>query len=220
MGFQLAVAQRGNDPNWNKWDELIWAQAGGDASLYSLIKAHIAQESQWDAKAENPSDPSIGLMQILIGPRGPYPNLSKSQIADPPTNIVLGSNFLKSLLSRYSMSDAVASYNAGSPMKNAAGQYVNSKGVTNVQQYVDAVLTYHTWYMNNLPATDAGGAPAVLEPVTPWGGSAAPAAPDQSVDTTPADSTDGGYVTTEVAVGGGIGLALIIGALVYFAATK
>ncbi|OLC85604.1 MAG: hypothetical protein AUG85_08230 [Gemmatimonadetes bacterium 13_1_20CM_4_66_11] len=149
--FNEAVALRGLDPQYNRWNALIEALSGGDASLSALYKAIIAAESGWVEGAQNP-DGSTGLMQILAGPNGPYPTIPPSALLDGATSIVLGTRFINSLLARYSVSDAVAAYNAGRPRKNDANQYVNSKGNTMVQDYVDTVQTYQTWYMNNLPS--------------------------------------------------------------------
>lgn len=173
MAFRESTARAGLK---TQWDDLLLAQAGGDASIYALFKGIISQESAWNPSAENPADPSAGLMQILIGSRGPYPAMTREQILDPQTNIILGTNFLKSLLSRYSQSDAVAAYNAGMPKKNSAGQYTNSRGDTMVQSYVDAVLTYQTWFMNHLPGISGGASESI------WG---------SSVETLPNESGDG-----------------------------
>ena len=148
MAFSLAVAQAGIG---SPWDDLIVAQAG-DRGLAMLVKAVIAHESQWNPNAENPADPSVGLMQLLVGPGGPYPSLSASALLEPSTNIVLGTRHLVSLVARYGLTpDAIAAYNAGSPRKNSANQYVNSVGDPMVQRYVDSVQTYWAWYMNNDP---------------------------------------------------------------------
>lgn len=209
MAFRESVARVGLV---TQWDDLLMAQAGGDSSIYALFKGIISQESAWNPAAENPADPSAGLMQILIGPRGPYPAMTREQILDPQTNIILGTNFLKSLLSRYSQSDAVASYNAGMPRKNSSGQYTNSRGDTMVQSYVDAVLTYQTWFMNHLQGISGGAA----EPV--WG------AP---IDVMPNESGDGnvqiddqgniiepaGLTIPDLA--GGTGILIVAGVIVW-----
>lgn len=152
MWFHENVAQRGLNPEYNRWDDLITAQAGGDANLAALIKAVIAAESSWAPGIVGGDGRSMGLMQIYYGQGGPYPTMTQDQLLDPSTNIVLGSNFLKSLLYRYGESDAIASYNAGSPTKNPDGAYTNSQGDTVVQDYVDTVQTYHVWYINNWPS--------------------------------------------------------------------
>src|SRR2546430_16471758 len=80
MSFSEAVALRGLDPQYNRWNALIEALSGGDASLSALYKAIIAAESGWVEGAQNP-DGSTGLMQILAGPNGPVPDHSALGIA-------------------------------------------------------------------------------------------------------------------------------------------
>lgn len=210
MAFRESVAQRGLT---TQWDDLLMSQAEGDASIYALFKGIISQESAWNPAAENPADPSAGLMQILIGPRGPYPAMTRVQILDPQTNIVLGTNFLKSLLARYSQSDAVAAYNAGMPRKNSAGQYTNSRGDTMVQDYVDAVLTYQTWFMNHLPGISGGSSDQV------WGTPVEiltnePTVDDQGNIIEPASGTG---LIPDMAGGAGV---VLIGALVIWALSR
>jgi len=157
VAFSLAVAQSGLQ---TPYDDLITAMAG-DASTIALVKGIIATESQWNPNAINPADPSYGLMQILAGPGGPFPSVSPQDLLDPSTNITLGVTFIQDLLRRYGSPDAIAAYNAGTPRRNSAGQYVNSRGDTMVQAYVDSVLTYQTWYLNamleGVPSGGGGG---------------------------------------------------------------
>lgn len=137
MAYSEAVAALGlNTP----WDDLITAM-GGDASSIALIKGVIATESQWNPGAINPNDPSYGLMQILGGPKGPYPNVAIADLMDPSTNITLGATYLKNQLARFGFPGGIAAYNSGTPFTRAGGQYVN-------QAYVDSVLTYQTYYLN------------------------------------------------------------------------
>jgi hypothetical protein len=128
-----------------QWDDLITAM-GGDASSIALIKGVIATESQWNPNAINPSDPSYGLMQILGGPRGPYPSVAVADLMDPSTNITLGSTFLQNQIRRFSFPGGVAAYNSGTPRTLPGGQYVN-------QAYVDSVLSYQSYYLNAMLGT-------------------------------------------------------------------
>ena len=161
--MDVAIAQLGIG---SPWDALILALSG-DASTAALAKGVIAHESQWNPDARNPADPSVGLMQILIGPGGPYPSMSEAALADPATNLTLGIRFLRSEIARYgATSDAIAAYNAGTPRKNAQNQYVNSRGDSEVQAYVDDVQLYWVWYLNNDPlfvTTDASGAEVPID---------------------------------------------------------
>src|SRR5207245_1331912 len=143
------VARRGAP---SAWDEGIRARAQDDPQVIALTKAIIAHESEWNPNAVNPDDPSYGLMQVLFGPGGPYPSVTTQQLLDPATNIQLGMDFLRYQLGRYPiLEDAIAAYNAGSPRRDAAGQYINTVGSTQVQDYVDDVLMYFDWYYANDP---------------------------------------------------------------------
>ncbi len=63
-----------------------------------------------------------------------------SELCDPRINIEYGCKHLKGFYRRYgNWSDAIASYNAGSPRKGQDGKYVN-------QKYVDSVTTYWEEY--------------------------------------------------------------------------
>jgi soluble lytic murein transglycosylase-like protein len=80
---------------------------------------------------------SYGLMQVMgataraTGYSGPLADLF-----DPKVNLDVGCKFLKGLLSKYEMKDAIAAYNAGTPRKKEDGKYVN-------QEYVDKVLLFY-----------------------------------------------------------------------------
>lgn len=147
MAFSLTVAQRGQRSPWNVVVDAVSAQYGVDANL---IRAFISQESQWNPGAINPSDPSYGLMQILQGSRGWYPDYTPEQLLDPATNITLGVQIVRTLVNQYGdTSVAISVYNEG------AGRYAQS-GIIN-QPYVDAVQTYWTWFVNNPPVYNDDG---------------------------------------------------------------
>lgn len=154
MAFREEVARRGLE---SPWDALILEQAG-DASIAALVKAVIASESEWDPAARNSADPSVGLMQILVGPRGPYPERTEAELAEPVTNITLGTRFLRHLIDRYGVStDAISAYNAGHPSRSASG-YSNDA-------YVSSVLAYWTWYTTPPAATGELDSPIPLPPI-------------------------------------------------------
>jgi soluble lytic murein transglycosylase-like protein len=57
-----------------------------------------------------------GPMQILPGPRGPFPGYSKEQLDDPQTNVTLGTKYLKRLVDHYGPENTeaiAAAYNGG-----------------------------------------------------------------------------------------------------------
>lgn len=238
MAFDPGVAALGVS---TPYDDAIYAAAGGDASRAALIKGIIAAESAWNPSAVNPSDPSYGLMQITVATARQFsPGITSEQlVSDPRLNISIGSAFILDLLRRYSMSDAVAYYNAGCPrssvagvsgcpLRNSIGQYVNSKGSTAVQAYVDSVITYQVYYLNRLPAevVPSDGTSSVIgEAVSAFSlGSLF----QNLFGTTPSEpvAADSGEVLTEDAgtsgfpslegAGIAVGIAAAIGAAVYF----
>ncbi len=149
LGFSSAIAVRGVP---SAWDSVIADQAGGDPQLIALTKAVIAHESEWNASIVNPRDPSYGLMQILYGPKGPYPSYTTQQLLDPVTNIQLGMAYLKQQLARYGdVAAALSRYNGGLVVSGGTWTITN-------QAYVDDVLAYLDWYLANDPLV-AGGAP-------------------------------------------------------------
>lgn len=155
MAFDLAVARRGLNSPWEAYIAALW---GGDVSGITLTKAIIAKESAWIPNAENPSDPSIGLMQILIGSGGPAPMYAKEELRDPYVNLQVGITYLKYLIGRYgSTADAISAYNAGRPFRVDNWSYVND------------VQTYWVWYLNHLPAIElsADAAPQITEASIP-----------------------------------------------------
>jgi soluble lytic murein transglycosylase-like protein len=88
----------------------------------ALIRAVIRQESNFDAEAVNPSDPSYGLMQITpilaedYGLVKDWHNPTEAEIAMikiPSTNVRIGSWFLSKLLSKYTMDMAIQMFNLG-----------------------------------------------------------------------------------------------------------
>lgn len=82
---------------------------------------------------------SWGLMQVMgavareQGYKGGFPGL-----CDPELNLKIGCTHLQKFLSKYgNISDAVASYNAGQPVKLDSGEYKN-------QSYVNRVMGFHS----------------------------------------------------------------------------
>lgn len=92
------------------------------------ILAIIWSESSGKPDAENPADPSWGLMQVTLPIAKHFTGVSdKDRLLDPETNIRAGSFFLAYLKQRYEASDPllvagqvsptgwVAAYNEGEP---------------------------------------------------------------------------------------------------------
>lgn len=121
----------------------------------ALILAHMKQESSFNPNAYRAEpaigDASIGLMQVLLGTARKFvPEATAEQMYDPTFNTNVGTAYIAENLNRYegNILDAIAAYNAGTARKNDASQYVNSKGVTNVQDYVDKVYKNYNDYTN------------------------------------------------------------------------
>jgi soluble lytic murein transglycosylase-like protein len=207
MAFDAPTAALGLS---TPYEDAIRAGSAGDWTLYALIKATIAAESGWNPGAINPSDPSYGLMQVTPTTARFYaPAITPDDLLDPYTNIVIGSAYLRDLYRTHTLPDAVAMYNSGKARKNAQNQYVNSAGSTQVQSYVDAVLTYLDYYMNRLPSQTPAG---VFQNGTPEPGVVdvwlnalfgAPA-PEPASEMAP---------TEDLGIGAGVGLLLLAGAL-------
>lgn len=123
-----------------------------------LLAAHIMAESRFDPNAKYTDVDGVssyGLMQLRIDTARRMlnaPTLTPTMLLVPETNIMAGAKYLQNSFKRWpNLKDTIASYNAGSPRKNSAGLYVNSKGVTNVQKYVDKVYGYYQEYKKGLP---------------------------------------------------------------------
>lgn len=210
MAFNAGIASLGLA---SPYEDTIRVMAQGEAGFYALVKGVISQESQWNPSAVNPNDPSYGLMQVMIPTARIYdPTASRDALLDGDYNIQVGASHLRSLLSRWSESDAVAAYNAGVPRKNSAGQYTNSVGDTKVQVYVDSVLTYASWFMNRLPASLA---PSTASPPSTswwdeWFGAPTPTPSD-----TPPVEAPGSWESEIVLGGAGAGLLLLAAGVVW-----
>ena len=113
----------------------------------ALVKAIIKTESNWDIFAENPSDPSYGLMQIMpsvaydagiITDHENITELDKVKIKNPYNNIYAGTKLLSRLLSKYPINTAIQMYNVGE-------RGFNSLGYRN-QNYLNKVLDAYSEY--------------------------------------------------------------------------
>jgi soluble lytic murein transglycosylase-like protein/TolA-binding protein len=127
-----------------------------------LILALIRQESLFDARARSPAA-ALGLMQLLpstaarvakqIGVSPP----SNEQLFQPETNLILGMQYLKDLLERYSNNwfKAVAAYNAGEAavdrwekdiLTDDAEEFVERIPYLETRGYVKLVMRNHRIY--------------------------------------------------------------------------
>lgn len=196
-GFSSTLAASGlNSP----WDNIIYSQAGGDPSFMALTKALISRESAWDSQAIRPepkiNDASYGLMQVLLRTARIFaPTMNPDDLLDPITNIVIGTSYLHDLLNRYSdLPSIISSYNAGRPRLDLNQSYVND------------VLAYYTWFLQNDPLVQAGAAVPTETPVE----TVLP--PLEVVNTYP----DRSEPPPAAPSGGGSGLAIAAGFVVLF----
>lgn len=141
-----------------EFEPLIRKIAGMSGIPPELLAAHIMAESRFDPNATHrdvDGVSSYGLMQVRLDTARRMlnaPTLTSSMLLKPETNLMAGAKYLQNSFKRWpNLKDTIASYNAGSPRKNAFGQYVNSKGVPNVQKYVDKVYGYYQEYMKGHP---------------------------------------------------------------------
>lgn len=117
-----------------------------------LIMGHIKQESGFNPSAYRAepqiNDASYGMMQLLLKTaKGLDPNATVERLYNAEYNIDLGTRLIAQNLKKYgNVPDAIAAYNAGIPRKNDKGEYVNSKGVPNVNFYVKQVTKFMNQY--------------------------------------------------------------------------
>lgn len=142
--FYATTAQRGLG---SPYDAEIYAYAGDDLTLVWLVKALIARESGWNPAASRAEpqigDMSIGLMQILMATANQYEPVTVNDLFDPRTNLRIGIAHVRMLMGRYGrLDDVISAYNAGRP-------------VSTNRAYVDDVLAYYVFYVNNEPALPA-----------------------------------------------------------------
>jgi len=132
--------------SYNQYDEIIMAASVNYGVEVPLIKAVIMTESSFQPNAYRPEpaikDGSYGLMQVLFRTAVSlgFPNdpSQHQKLFDPQINIDLGTKLRSQLQARYTDVDEIyAAYNAGVARRNAAGEFVNSKGDTGVQKRVD-----------------------------------------------------------------------------------
>jgi len=105
------------------FDNLIKLKADKYDIDFFLAKAVVKTESNFNAKAKNPSDPSYGLAQItpaiardygfIKSETGPITAKEEAIIMDPGNNIDMECHFLSDLLKHLSWDGAIQAYNVG-----------------------------------------------------------------------------------------------------------
>lgn len=135
----------GRPAGYESIDEVVAENASRYGVEAALIKAVIRTESNFNPNAENPSDPSYGLMQITPGLAEDYGvvkdhhNPTEAELASMKTisvNVRIGTWFLSRLLKKYPFDTAVQMYNVGESGYNneghrAAGYLAKVKGYYN-----------------------------------------------------------------------------------------
>jgi soluble lytic murein transglycosylase-like protein len=168
--------------NENAYDSLIQRAAQDQRLQFGLIKAVIARESNFVARAyrAEPSvnDASYGLMQLLystargLGFRG-----TTEQLFDPQTNINLGALFLEQLVrtasnAGWGVDSAVSAYNAGFSHDRPGDGKRDTDRVDGYvddgselapfinQDYVDDVMSYASKYAGGPASSGPAGGPS------------------------------------------------------------
>jgi soluble lytic murein transglycosylase len=127
-----------------------------------LVVALIRQESLFDNRARSPAA-ALGLMQLLlptanrVAKQLGLPAPSNEKLFDPELNLTLGTQYLQSLLRRYSSNwfKAIAAYNAGEAavdrwekdiVTDDIEEFVERIPYLETRQYVKLVLRNHRIY--------------------------------------------------------------------------
>jgi hypothetical protein len=205
MSFSVSVAQLGLAADYA--EPALARESNGDVQVYALLKGLIARESQWNPGAfrYEPAinDASYGLMQVLLSTaKGALnnPNLTPSDLFVPDTNIAAGAAYLRYQIGRYGgdYRKAVSAYNCGSDCQTRPTSFWPHGN----SPYVDDVMTYQSWYLNNL---------AVPSDVTSPADSTPPA------DAASADQS--GDWSSEIGIGTGVGI-LVLGTVAFYLLTR
>lgn len=132
-------------PNWTdrstRFDLFIAEAAKVYDVPFSLIKAVIKAESDFDPTAVSPSG-ACGLMQLMPATAE---DLGISDPFDPKANVMGGVRYLKEMLTRFngSVPLALAAYNAG---PERIGPRREIPGIDETQEFVRRVLEYRNRY--------------------------------------------------------------------------
>jgi soluble lytic murein transglycosylase-like protein len=110
-----------------------------------IIKAIIRKESNFNPNAQNPMDPSFGLMQVIpavffdFGYIVNYQNPTAAEIAIMmmvENNVMVGTKFLGNLLRKYPFDTAIQMYNVGEAGFNSG--HTALFYLADVKRYYDA----------------------------------------------------------------------------------
>lgn len=132
-----------------------------------LILSVIREESRFDADARSIAG-ALGLMQLMpqtaqrVAQRVNINLKNSSHLHDPTTNILIGSNYLKNLITIFnSVPVAIAAYNAGTPAVRGwierfeyktIDEFIEDIPFTETRNYVKRVLTTYFEYIKADPS--------------------------------------------------------------------
>lgn len=162
--------------------ELAMEQGRNQGIQPAWIMGVMRRESAFDANVESGAK-ALGLMQLIpptarsVGNKLGLNIKGRDDILHPPTNIQLGSAYLRDMLGKFSgnYAQATAAYNAGPgrPPQWApdttinADQWVESIPFTETRDYVQAVMAYTTIYDDKLNPGKGRRLSERLPPIAP-----------------------------------------------------
>jgi soluble lytic murein transglycosylase-like protein len=138
------------------FEQLIAAHARSNGLDPALVKAVVAVESAFDARAVSRKG-AIGLMQVLpdtgerYGLRAGAERTISDQLFDPATNLRIGTRYLRDLLARFAgdLAVSLAAYNAGEGVVAMHDNRVPPFGET--LDYVEHVRQLYAIYRPDAP---------------------------------------------------------------------
>lgn len=146
--FRLYMKERpkipANSKETDRYDRLITAAAKRHGISFSLLKAIIKVESDYNPRAVSKKG-AKGLMQIM-------PSTSKAlrinNVFDPWENIMGGTQYFKQLFNRFEgkLPLALAAYNAGPEIVD---RYKSIPPFQETENYVQKVMKYYYVFKNN-----------------------------------------------------------------------
>jgi soluble lytic murein transglycosylase-like protein len=153
-------------PSYKQVQHHLRAASKANDIDYELLKALIATESGFDAKAVSPKG-AVGLMQVMpetaqrYGVTGDKKTPVEKKLFDPAVNIKAGAKYLRYLLDLFPgrLDLALAAYNAGEGAVLRAGKQVPNYKET--QNYVKTVMQLYE--MLRPPAALRGAARIRME---------------------------------------------------------
>jgi soluble lytic murein transglycosylase len=144
-GYKIYIKERparpSNSYNSDQYDHLITEASEKHGVSFSLLKALIKTESDFNPKAVSRAG-AKGLMQIMPD------NIEILKIKDPFDpweNIMGGTRYLKQLLKRFDgkLPLALAAYNAG---PNMVERYKQIPPFKETEDYVEKVMKYYSFF--------------------------------------------------------------------------